>query len=189
MSGKSINSEQKIKAILEQKFEKIHIEAALRHFVAAKGKYQEGDCEGPILKSGKFVEAVTKALLQFCGKTLPRLRQFHAGTSLRDLEREPASIDEAIRIVIPKCCLFIYEVASNFYTNESQIAKLEMALQQHPSVDFRFISPDKYKRLERYLNACSLPSTKFLVKIGIIATPMAPVIKTIAIKSGIRKAA
>jgi len=113
MSGKSINSEQKIKAILEQKFEKIHIEAALRHFVAAKGKYQEGDCEGPILKSGKFVEAVTKALLQFCGKTLPRLRQFHAGTSLRDFEREPASIDEAIRIVIPKCCLFIYEVASN----------------------------------------------------------------------------
>ena len=48
---------------------------------------------------------------------------------------------------------------------------------------------DKFKRFERYLKACSLPKTRFLVKMGIIATPIAPVIKTIAIKSGIRKAA
>lgn len=113
MSGKPVNSEAKVTAILEQKFEKVHIRSALRHFIAAKGKYRGGDWEGSISKSSKFVEAVTKALLRFCGKTLPRTRRFRAGTFLRDLEREPASIDDAIRIMIPKCCLFIYEIASN----------------------------------------------------------------------------
>ena len=66
-----------------------------------------------ILKTAKFVEAITKALLRFCGKTLPRTRLFRAGNFLRDLEREPTSIDDTIRIVIPKSCLFIYEIANN----------------------------------------------------------------------------
>ena len=113
MSGKIVNSNAKISAILEQKFDKVHIRAALSHFSAAKRKYQDGNWENSILKSGKFVEAVTKALLKFCGKTLPRIRNFHAGNFLRNLENEPTSIDDTIRIVIPKCCLFIYEIASN----------------------------------------------------------------------------
>jgi len=113
MSGKIVNSNAKASVILEQKFDKIHIRAALNHFSAAKRKYQDSDWEGSISKSGKFVEAVTKALLRFCGKTLPRTRNFHAGNFLRNLEHEPKSIDDTIRIVIPKCCLFIYEIASN----------------------------------------------------------------------------
>ncbi len=110
---KSGNREEKIKAILEQKFEKLYVDAILKHFIAAKMKYQEGDWEIAISKSGKFVEATTKALLRFCGKTLPKTRNFKAGISLRNLEQEPASIDDVIRIVIPKCCLFIYEIANN----------------------------------------------------------------------------
>ena len=113
MSGKSLNSETKVKAILEQKFKKVHVDAILKHFITAKKKYQESDWEGSILKSGKFVEAVTKAFLKFCGKTLPRARNFRAGSFLRNFEQEPISIDDTIRIVIPKCCLFIYEIASN----------------------------------------------------------------------------
>ena len=113
MSGKLVTSEVKVKAILEQKFEKVHVEAILKHFVAAKKKYQESDWESSILRSGKFVEAVTKAFLKFCGKTLPRTRNFRAGSVLRNLEHEPATIDDTIRIVIPKGCLFIYEIASN----------------------------------------------------------------------------
>jgi len=113
MSGKFLQSDIKVQAILEQKFEKIHVEAILKHFIAAKRKYQESDWESSILKSGKFVEAITKALLKFCGKTLPKTRSFSAGRFLRDLEREPNSVDDTIRIVIPKCCLFIYEIASN----------------------------------------------------------------------------
>lgn len=113
MSGKIINSNAKISAILEQKFDKVHIRAALNHFSVAKRRYQDGDWESSILKSGKFVEAVSKALLKFCGKTLPAARNFHAGSFLRNLENEPKSIEDTIRIVIPKCCLFIYEIASN----------------------------------------------------------------------------
>src|SRR6185436_1221797 len=44
-------------------------------------------------------------------------------------------------------------------------------------------------RLERYLKALSESWVKFWVKIGIMATLMAPIIKTKATKSGIRKAA
>lgn len=113
MSGKLVSSERKIKAILEQKFEKVHVEAILKHFIGAKKKYQESDWEGSILKSGKFVEAITKAFLKFCGKVLPRTRNFRAGGFLRNFEQEPATTDDTIRIVIPRCCLFIYEIASN----------------------------------------------------------------------------
>lgn len=113
MSGKLLTSETKVKAILEQKFERVYVEAILKHFVDAKKKYQESDWEGSILRSGKFVEAVTKAFLKFCGKTLPRTRNFHAGSILRSFEQEPVTIDDTIRIIIPKCCLFIYEIASN----------------------------------------------------------------------------
>src|SRR3989344_9109753 len=110
---KSESREGKTKAILEQKFEKVHVGSILKHFISAKREYQEGDWKNAIEKTGKFVEAVTKALVRFCGKTLPKTRHFHAGTFLRNLEREPVAIDEAVRIVIPKCCLFIYEIACN----------------------------------------------------------------------------
>lgn len=113
MSGKLLTSETKVKAILEQKFEKVYVEAILKHFITAKKKYQESDWESSILKSGKFVEATAKALLKFCGKVLPKTRNFHAGNFLRKLEQEPITIDDTVRIVIPKCCLFIYEIASN----------------------------------------------------------------------------
>lgn len=110
---KSGSREEKIKTILKQKFEKVHVDSILKHFIATKRKYQDGDWEGAIEKAGKFVEATTKALMRFCGKTLPNTRNFHAGTFLRKLEQESTSIDDTVRIVIPKCCLFIYEVASN----------------------------------------------------------------------------
>jgi len=113
MSGKLESRERKIKAILEQKFEKFHVGSILKHFIAAKSKYQNGDWEGAIAKSSQFVEAVTKALVRSCGKTLPKTRHFRAGIFLRNLEQEPASVDDAVRIVIPKSCLFIYEIASN----------------------------------------------------------------------------
>lgn len=113
MSRKSANREAKIKAILEQEFNKVHVRAVLKHFGTAKGKYREGDWEGAISTSSKFVEAVTKALVRFCGKTIPKTRKFSTGTFLRNLERESTSIDDTVRIVIPKGCLFIYEIASN----------------------------------------------------------------------------
>ena len=113
MSGKSLNPEVKTKTVLGRKFEKVHVSAILQHLIEAKRKKQRGDWEGSILRSGKFVEAVTKALLRFCGMKVPKGRQFKAGVLLRSLENAPTSIDDTIRLVIPRCCLFIYEIASN----------------------------------------------------------------------------
>ncbi len=113
MSGKLLNSETKVRAILEQKLEKVHVSAILKHFVGEYKKYQESDWEGSILKSGKFVEATTKALMKFCGEALLKTRNFHAGSILRKLEQKTATIDDTVRIVIPKGCLLIYEIASN----------------------------------------------------------------------------
>lgn len=116
MSGKSASikiSKVKVKTILEQEFEKVHVKAILKHFIDSKEKYRIGDPEGSISKSAKFVEAVTKALMIYCGKTLTGTRRFRASNNLRALEQEPSSINDTIRIVIPKCCLFIYEIANN----------------------------------------------------------------------------
>jgi len=128
MSGKLPSSEKKVKAILEQKFEKVHVEAILKHFVSAKRKYQESDWEGSILKSGKFVEAVTKAFLKFCGKTLPRIRNFRAGNILRNFEQEPVTVDDTIRIVIPKCCNVKRFAAEDAFRFVPPIAKNKMRI-------------------------------------------------------------
>lgn len=105
-------SDKPTKIILVEKFESRHIDACLKHFVAAIEKYIAEDWDGVALKAGKFVEAVTKALMIFCGKTLPAARRFSAGNELRQLE-QMAAYPDVIRIVIPKACIFIYEVVNN----------------------------------------------------------------------------
>jgi len=105
-------SESQVKAVLVKEFEARHIEAALRHFLAAREKYIAEDWDGVALKAGKFVEAVTKALMIRCGKTVQPGRHFKAGNELRQLEQLSAYPD-VLRIVIPKACLFVYEVVNN----------------------------------------------------------------------------
>lgn len=105
-------SDKQVKALLVQKFETRHIDACLKHFVAAREKYIAEDWDGVALKAGKFVEAVTKALMISCGKTVPTGRHFQAGRELRQLELL-STYPDVLRIVIPKACIFIYEVVNN----------------------------------------------------------------------------
>jgi hypothetical protein len=64
--------------------------------------------------AGKFVEAVTKALFVYGGQTIANPRKFSAGAELRKFENTlPATTPDAVRMVIPKACLFAYEIASN----------------------------------------------------------------------------
>ena len=105
------------------------------------------------LNADSMMEANLARIFLYCGrifshKIIVTLKVDKNHRELFDSDETNITFDFAVQNQTGK--LRIYEVASNFYTNESQIAKLEMALQQHPSVDFRFISPDKYKRLERY---------------------------------------
>ena len=107
-------SDKTVKSLLDQKFDAQHINACLKHFNAASDKYAIEEWDGVALKAGKFVEAVTKALMIYCKKTLPIGRDFKAGSELRQLEKVPnADAPDEIRIVIPKACIFIYEIVNN----------------------------------------------------------------------------
>ncbi len=107
-------TDQDTSAILVTKFEAKHVTAALKYFVAASEKFIAEEWDGVALKTGKFVEAVTKALMIAGGKTVPQPRDFKAGNELRQLEHiDRSRYSEVIRIVIPRACIFMYEVVNN----------------------------------------------------------------------------
>ncbi len=104
----------KIKSLLIGSFNPKQIDGILKYYMQAIEKYHEGDWEGVALKGGKFVESLTKALMIYCGISLPRQRAFKAGTVLKNLEQTDASrYDDVIRIVIPKAGILIYEIVNN----------------------------------------------------------------------------
>lgn len=105
---------QQIANLLAPKFAKRHVAAALEHFSGMVAQFQAGDWESCMVKAGKFVEAALKALLIHAGQTLRPARKFSAGTAIDDLGRLPAAtIDDAIRLAIPRACRFAYDIASN----------------------------------------------------------------------------
>ena len=107
-----MNIEQQIKSNLGRKFSKRHIDASIKHFLDAVNRYQQADWEGCVLKTGKFIEAIMKTLWIFCGQTLPPPRRFSVGNTadrLRGLTSHP----DTIRILIPRACVFVYDIASN----------------------------------------------------------------------------
>jgi hypothetical protein len=106
--------DRETQVILIRKFEAKHATAAIRYFVAASEKFIAEDWDGVALKTGKFVEAVTKALMIAGGKSVPQPRDFKAGNELRQLEQlDRALYSEIVRIVIPRACVFMYEVVNN----------------------------------------------------------------------------
>jgi hypothetical protein len=111
--NKNTDKSELVKNILTNIFPTKHISAALKHFSAIIKKYKEEDWEGSILKVGKFVEAVIKCLCGYCGKTLPRSRQFNVGRIVKELENMSSQFDDTIRILIPRACIFVYDIASN----------------------------------------------------------------------------
>ncbi|MGD0651003.1 MAG: hypothetical protein ABSA97_07670 [Verrucomicrobiia bacterium] len=105
---------QDIEKLLTPRFQKKHVSAALGHFSGMVERYQGGDWEPCIVKSGKFVEATVKALGLHAGLTFATGRKFSAGTVIDDLAKVPAGpIDDAIRLTIPRACRFVYDIASN----------------------------------------------------------------------------
>ena len=105
-------SEHLVRALLVKEFESRHVDACLKHFVAATEKFIAEDWDAVALKAGKFVEATTKCLMIRCGKTPPAARKFSAGQELRQLE-QLGTMPDVLRIVIPKACIFVYEIVNN----------------------------------------------------------------------------
>lgn len=103
---------KEVRAILAQTFPSKHVDSLLKYFLDAAKEYRNSDWEAVGVKTGKFVEAAAKCLMIYCGQSVPG-RKFRAGVALKNLETLNASYSEVVRIVIPKACLFLYEVASN----------------------------------------------------------------------------
>jgi len=102
------------KALLVKEFDARHIDASLRHFTAAIEKFAVRDWDGVALKAGKFVDSVTKGLMTYCGKAVGNPRQLKVGQELRQLENlNGTTYSDVVRIVIPKACIFVYEVVNN----------------------------------------------------------------------------
>jgi len=99
--------------ILARVFPRKHVDSMLKYFIDGVKEYKNTNWEGVGFKAGKFVEAVTKCLLLYCGQSLPRARQFKASNSLESLRQLSSSYSEVVRIIIPKATLFIYDIASN----------------------------------------------------------------------------
>lgn len=100
--------------LLVAAFKREHVAALLRHFAGMTEEFEKGDWEDATAKGGKFVEAVLKALFVRTGKTPPKGKDFKVDAIIIALAATPlGSVDNSIRLTIPRACRFIYEVASN----------------------------------------------------------------------------
>jgi hypothetical protein len=103
-----------IEDLLVPSFCKRHIEAALGHYVQMVDRYRRREWEAATGRSGKFVEAVLKALWVYTGSTPLQGRAFKAGQIITDLQKSPTgSAHDSVRLVIPRACQFVYDIASN----------------------------------------------------------------------------
>ncbi|MCI0352391.1 MAG: hypothetical protein L0Z53_23485 [Acidobacteriales bacterium] len=114
MSGKKTPLQQ-TEQMLVPHFPKRHVTSFLKHFLKSVDELRSGEWENCIAKSGKFVEAVLKALFMHVGKSLPTGRGFKADLIINGLAQIPddGTYHDSIRLTIPRACRFIYDLASN----------------------------------------------------------------------------
>ena len=100
--------------LLKAKIPARHATAAVKHFRDAVLEYQKRKWDDASAKTGKFVEAVLKALV--IHTNLPNVpttgRTFSAGVCIDRLQHAQG-FDDTVRITIPRACRFIYDIASN----------------------------------------------------------------------------
>lgn len=90
------------------------VKAALDHFANAVNDFGQGDWEDSVAKTGKFVEAMLKAIATHCQITFARGRKFKADTVMNALGGLPhGSYDDSLRLLIPRACRLVYDIASN----------------------------------------------------------------------------
>lgn len=103
-----------IEKLLIPAFPKKHVGAMLRHYAGMVKGFQAGEWEASLAKAGKFIEAVLKGLWVHVGETPPTGRGFKADPIITGLsQKAPGTYDDSIRLVIPRACRFVYDIASN----------------------------------------------------------------------------
>jgi hypothetical protein len=100
--------------LLSNQFNAKHIGPAVNHFTNAVTDFGQGDWEGSIAKSGKFVEAILKAVATHCNVAFEAGRKFKADKLMNDLgQLSHGSFHDSLRLLIPRACRVIYDIASN----------------------------------------------------------------------------
>ncbi len=100
--------------LLQPTFAARHSEAAVEHFQKAVDQFQKGEWEGAVGKTGKCIEAVLKCLCGPAGIAVPAGRKFKADGLITALEQTPrGTVDDTIRLALPRACRFGYDVSSN----------------------------------------------------------------------------
>lgn len=103
-----------IAQLLEVSFGAIHARAVVNHYQGAVNQFQLGAWESAIVRAGKTIEAVLKALAAHTNQQVSGGRGFKADGIIRSLEQLPqGSFDDSVRVTIPRACRFAYDVASN----------------------------------------------------------------------------
>lgn len=110
---KSIQRHQQVANLL-QIFEPKHVGALLRHFSESVNAFENSKWESCISNASKFVEAVIKTLARYAGLTPPNAREFKVNKFVNHLgQLEAAKFDDSVRLLIPRNCVFVYDIASN----------------------------------------------------------------------------
>jgi len=105
---------KRIQELLVPPFPKKNISAALRHYTEAVDNFEASRWEDCLFKIGKLVEAILKALCIHVGEPLPSGRGFKADVIINALNsKSQGAFDDSVRILIPRACRFIYDIASN----------------------------------------------------------------------------
>jgi len=103
-----------VSTLLVPAFPAKHTKAALTHFTNAVNDFGQGDWEDSIAKTGKFVEAILKAVATHCGVPFESVRKFKADAVINALgQLAHGSYDDSLRLLIPRACRVIYDIASN----------------------------------------------------------------------------
>src|SRR5947209_19806982 len=102
------------KSLLDPVFPKKHVQAMSIHHQKAVDHLQKQEWEDAISRSGKFVEAALKAVSHAAKKPLATGRSFKVDTVILELSQLPkGAVDDTLRLLIPRACRFVYDVASN----------------------------------------------------------------------------
>lgn len=103
-----------LEGLLTSVFAPKHVGSLLKHFGAMVTEFQKSNWEQALSKSSKFIEALLKAIWCHAGGTLPPQREFKVSKIINDLKQLPrGSLNDAMRITIPRACEFVYDISSN----------------------------------------------------------------------------
>jgi hypothetical protein len=107
-------AEETLTKLVGSKFTQKYVTAVVGHYQKAIDEFQLGNWEDAIAKSGKFIEAVLKALWAYVGEAVPTGKAFKAGSIIDGLGNKPAGAsDDTVRLTIPRACRLVYDIASN----------------------------------------------------------------------------